>query len=147
MTIRLRLTDREIAGVRCPYPMLQLRVHDRYGGWVDLPFRVDTQADLSAIPIAIARREGIPFETVHPGTAYGLTGAVTKYRDRIPLRIEGREYEWPCDFVTSASALPEGRSRSDLSAVLGRAGFLDEYAVALDSGFLILTRLGPWRRR
>jgi len=30
--------------------------------------------------------------------------------------------------------------------VLGRTGFLDEYALAIDSGFLILTRLGPWRR-
>jgi hypothetical protein len=39
----------------------------------------------------------------------------------------------------------------ELSPVLGRAGFLDEYAVAIDSGYLILTRLGAlrklWRRQ
>jgi len=145
MTIRLPLTNREAAGIRCPYPVVKLRVRDRYGAWVDLRFRIDTQADLTTMPITLARREGIPFGTDHPGTAYGLTGAVTKFRDRVCLRIAGREHEWPCDFVTSPS--PESGPLPELSAVLGRAGFLDEYAVALDSGFLILKRLGPWRRR
>jgi hypothetical protein len=31
-------------------------------------------------------------------------------------------------------------------AALGRVGFLDEYAIAVDSGYLIVTRLGPIRR-
>jgi hypothetical protein len=110
---------------------------------VDLPFRIDTQADLTTLPIITAQREGIPFATDHSGTAYGLTGAVEKFRDRVRLQIAGREHEWPCDFVASP---PGVRSLPELSAVLGRAGFLDEYAVAIDSGYLILTRLGPLRR-
>jgi hypothetical protein len=118
---------------------------------VDLPFRVDTQADLTAIPIPTARREGIAFGTEHPGTAYGLAGAVEKFRGRVRLLIAGREHDWPCDFVATPSPPPEGRPLPALSPVLGRAGLLDEYAVALDSGYLILTRLGPlrrwWRRR
>lgn len=146
MMIRLRLADREVAGISCPFPVVTLYVRDRYGGWVDLLFRVDTQADLTSIPIDTAREEGIPFATNHPGISYGLTGTVEKFRDRMRLRIAGREHEWPCDFVTSPSTLPEGSPRSELLPVLGRAGFLDEYAVAIDSGFLILTRLGPLRR-
>jgi hypothetical protein len=120
----------------------KLRVRDRYGAWAPLFFRVDTQADLTTIPIATAQTEGIPFETDRPGTALGLTGSVSKFRDCVRLQIAGREYEWPCDFVES----PEGGPRPELLSVLGRANFLDEYAVAIDSGFLILTRLGPLRR-
>lgn len=144
--IRLHLADREVAGISCPFPVVKLRVRDRYGGWVDLLFRVDTQADFTAMPIGLAERKGIPFATAHRGIAYGLTGTVEKFRDRVCLRIAGRDHEWPCDFVTPPTALPEGRLRSELLPVLGRAGFLDEYAVTLDSGFLILTRLGPLRR-
>jgi hypothetical protein len=131
--------------------VVRLRVRDRYGAFVGLLFRVDTQADLTAIPIAVARREGIVFATDHPGTAYGLAGAVEKFRDRLRLLIAGREHEWPCDFVAAPSPPPGGRPLPELTPVLGRAGLLDEYAVALDSGYLLLTRLGPlrrwWRRR
>jgi hypothetical protein len=126
--------------------MVKLRVRDRYGGWVAFLFRVDTQADFTTIPIDIAQDEGIPFEMNRPGTAYGLTGAAETFRDRVCLKIAGREYEWPCDFVTSPAPLPEGQSQPLLPAVLGRAGFRDEYAVAVDDGFLILMRLGPLRR-
>jgi hypothetical protein len=150
MKVRIRLADWAAAGIPCPLPVVRLRVRDRYGAFVGLLFRVDTQADLTTIPILVARREGIAFGTDHPGTAYGLTGAVEKFRDRLRLLIAGREHEWPCDFVATPSP-PEGRPLPELSSVLGRAGFLDEYAVALDSGYLILTRLGPlrrwWRRR
>jgi hypothetical protein len=34
----------------------------------------------------------------------------------------------------------------DLAPVLGRAGFLDEYALTIGAGFLVITRLGPVRR-
>ena len=39
-----------------------------------------------------------------------------------------------------------GRVVDELLPVLGRAGFLDEYAIAVDSGYLIITRIGPVRR-
>jgi hypothetical protein len=146
MKIRIPLVEHDVAGIRCPLPIVTLGVRDRYGGWVDLYFRVDTQADFTTIPMGTAQEEGIPFATRHPGTAYGLVGAVSKFRDRVRLRIAGREYEWPCDFVAAPSPVPEGRVLPEITAVLGRAGFLAEYAVAVDSGFLILTRLGPLRR-
>ncbi len=144
MIIRLRLVQRRVAGISCPVPVVRLRVRDRYDGWVALFFRVDTQADLTAIPIDTARAEGIAFATNHPGMAHGLVGAVEKFRDHVRLCIAGREHEWPCDFVTSSPA--EDSRLPELLPVLGRAGFLDAYAVTLDSGFLILTRLGPVRR-
>jgi hypothetical protein len=146
MKIRLPLVKRKVAGFSCPEPAVRLWVRDQYGAFAALVFRVDTQADFTTIPIPIAQREGIPFSSNHPGTAYGLVGAVAKFRDRVRLRIAGQEFEWPCDFVTSPTPLPEGRSLPVLTPVLGRAGFLDDYAVTLDSGFLILTRLGPLRR-
>ncbi len=144
MIIRLRLASRTVAGIACPSPVVKRHVRDGYGGWAALFFRIDTQADFTTIPIDTARAEGIRFATDRPGTAHGLTGAVEKFRDRVRLRIAGREHEWPCDYVASPS--PEGRPLPELLPVLGRAGFLADYAVTLDSGFLILTRLGPLRR-
>lgn len=151
MKVRLPLARRTIAGISCPYPRVRLRVRDRYGGFAVLEFRVDTQADFTALPITTAQREGIPFTTDHPGRARGLVGTVEKYRARIRILIAGIEHDWPCDFVSGPTQSPAGVSPPDLTPVLGRAGFLDEYAVTIDSGYLILTRLGPvrrwWRRR
>ncbi len=144
MKIRLHLADRRVAGISCPLPVVRLWVRDQYGAFVALPFRVDTQADFTTIPVDTARHERIPFTTAHRGTAHGLTGAVEKFRGVVRLRIGRREYEWPCDFAASPSA--EDRPRPELLPVLGRAGFLAEYAVTLDSGFRILTRLEPLRR-
>src|SRR5262249_5758189 len=101
MKIRLLLAERTVAGISCPALAVTLRVRDRYGMFTEVLFRVDTQADLTTVPITTAQEEGIPFATDQPGTAYGLAGGVTKYRDRIRLRIAGREYEWPCDFVAA----------------------------------------------
>jgi hypothetical protein len=108
---------------------------------------VDTQADFSAVPMTIAQREGIPYATDHPGEARGLVGTVAKFRDRIRVVIAGQEHDWPCDFV-DAPAVPR---LPELPPVLGRAGFLGDYAVTIDSGYLIIVRLGPirrwWRKR
>jgi hypothetical protein len=144
MKARLPLADRTVAGVQCPYPAVKLRVRDRYGSLVPLLFRVDTQADFTTLPIPLAQREGIPFASTDTGIARGLTGHVTRYRDRLRLVIAGREHDWPCDFVATPSP-PPGTPLAELSPVLGRAGFLDEYAISIDSGFLIITRLGPLR--
>jgi len=138
-----------VGGIPCPLPRVILQVRDRYGVLVALPFRIDTGADFTAVPLALARRQGIPFRETLPGVARGLVGAVEKYRAEIQLVVAGKEHLWPCDFIKEA--LPaEGLSLSASvlaqEAVLGRAGFLDEYALSLDSGYLILTRLGTVRR-
>ena len=123
-----------------------LRVRDRYQTYAELPFRVDTQADVSTIPVRTAEREAVPFTRQRPGVARGITGKVNKCRGRIQVLIAEREHDWPCDFTEPAVDAETNQPMKDLTPVLGRAGFLDEYAMTVDNGFLIITRLGPLRR-
>ena len=147
MKARLALAARRIGGTACPYPLVTLRVRDRYGVLLPLPFRIDTGADCSAIPQLVARREQIAFQQAQAGLVGGLVGATSRFRDRLRVVIGGRQHEWPCDFIDVPPPAPGRRPDPLLDIpVLGRAGFLDEYAVAIDSGYLILTRLGPLRR-
>jgi hypothetical protein len=132
-----------VAGIDCPYQLVRLRVRDRYGVWATIPFRIDTGADTAVIPVAIAKQQGIAFQETVPSTAMGLVGTTKTYRDRITVQIAGREHDWPCEFI---DVPPEVGNVKELPPVLGRAGFLDEYAVAIDAGYVILTRLGPIRR-
>jgi hypothetical protein len=146
MKARLILKERTVDGIPCPFPVVKLRVRDKYGTLAELDFRVDTQADFSAIPIPTALREGIPFSQERSTSAIGLVGETTSYRDRVRLVIAGREHDWPCNFVKVPVQRETGRSHPDLLPVLGRAGFLAEYAVGVDSGYLTITRIGPIRR-
>ncbi len=75
-----------------------------------------------------------------------MTGAVRVFRDRIRVVIAGREHEWPCDFIQPAQDPETGQPLPELQPVLGREGFLHDYAICLDSGFLTVTRLTPLRR-
>jgi hypothetical protein len=146
MKVRILLRPRTVEGISCPFPVVRLRVRDRYGALADLDFRVDTQADFTSIPIPTAQRESIPFSEAQERTSIGLVGQTTTYRDRIRLVIAGREDDWPCEFVRLPAPQEPGRQSRELLPVLGRAGFLDEYAIAVDSGYLIITRIGPIRR-
>jgi hypothetical protein len=96
-------------------------------------------------------QEAIPFSEERVRPIRGITGASQAYRGRVRVIIAGREHDWPCEFTKGAVDATSGRPLPDLTPVLGRAGFLDEYALGIDSGYLILTRLGPlrrwWRRR
>jgi hypothetical protein len=144
MKVRLPLRERDAGGIACPSPEVTLRVRDRLGAFAPLRFRVDTQSDLSVIPLPLARKEGLHFSEADPVVVRGLVGTTQAYRGRLRLLIAGREHDWPCHFVLP----PPGPGGTALEQpVLGRAGFLDEFAVAIDAGFLILTRLGPIRRR
>jgi hypothetical protein len=99
MKARLELRQRIVDGIACPFPVVRLRVRDKFGALVELDFRVDTQADFSAIPIPTARREAIPFSEEHSSPAIGLVGETTRFRDRIRLVIAGRTHDWPCNFI------------------------------------------------
>jgi hypothetical protein len=151
MKVRLKLVGRTVEGNECPVPVLTLRVRDRYGALAPLRFRVDPQADFTTVPASIARQEGIPFSEERVRRIRGVAGASEVYRGRLRVVIAAREHDWPCDFSKAAVDATTGRPLPDLTPVLGRAGFLDEYALGIDSGYLILTRLGPlrrwWRRR
>lgn len=127
-------------------PVVRLKVRDRYGTFAHLDFRVDTQADAAAIPVRLAEREAIPFSRTQDGTVRGVAGRVKKYRDRIRLVIAGREHDWPCDFLEPAIDPQTNQPLPDLLPVLGRAGFLQEYAITVDSDYLTVTRIGPIRR-
>ncbi len=146
MKARLKMWGRTVDGMACPFPVVKLRVRDQYGFLVPLTFRVDTQADLSVIPLRTAQEERIPFSEERQGHAIGLVGETTRYRDRIHVVVAGREHDWPCDFVKVPVQRATGRPHPDLLPVLGRAGFLAEYAIAVDSGYLTITRIGPIRR-
>jgi hypothetical protein len=139
--------ERTIGGVPCPYPAVKLRVLDRYGLPVPLPFRIDTGADCCVMPLTLARKEKIPYQETQPGIAAGLVGATARLRGRPRVVLAGKDHDWPCDFVDVPPPAP-GRLPDPLLevAVLGRAGFLDEYTFAVGNGFAIITRLGPLRR-
>ncbi len=108
-----------------------------------MPFRVDTGADFTSIPVHLARQFGLDFSQRDERRGIGLVGATRLFRGHIRLTLAGRSHEWPCNFVDTPV---EQATQAELTAVLGRAGFLDEYAVALDAGFLFITRLGRVRR-
>jgi hypothetical protein len=146
MKARLALEARSSEGESCPTPVVWLRVRDRYGAFAELKFRVDTQADVTGLPISLAEKEHIPYTRTREGMARGITGRIKKYRNRLQVVIAGREHDWPCDFTEPAIDPQTNQPLKDLSPVLGRAGFLDDYAVTVDSAYLIITRLGPLRR-
>jgi hypothetical protein len=146
MKARFLLRQRWVEGINCPFPVVRLRVRDRYGSLAELNFRVDTQADFTSIPVPTAREEHIPFSQERERTAFGLVGEAIIYCDRVRVVIAGREHDWPCHFVNTPPSRQPGHQPRELPAVLGRAGFLDEYAIAVDSGYLIVTRIGPFRR-
>jgi hypothetical protein len=146
MRLRLKLRPRTVEDIECPLPVVKLRVRDRYGTLAALDFRVDTQADFTTIPIPTAEREGLPFSRDRERTAIGLVGETSTYRDRVRILIAGREHDWPCHFLKVPVSREVGEHSRDPLPALGRAGFLDEYAITVDSGYLIVTRIGPFRR-
>src|SRR5437879_9749880 len=127
MKARLPLRQRRVEGIDCPFPVVRLRVRDRYGTLVELYFRLDTQADFTSIPMEAARRERIPFAETRERRAIGLVGEATTYRDRLRIVIAGREDDWPCDFIQPPVPPHPGQQPHELLPALGRAGFLDEY--------------------
>jgi hypothetical protein len=59
MKARLPLRRRSVDGIHCPFPVVRLRVRDRYGTLAELDFRVDTQADLTSIPVPNRQETGV----------------------------------------------------------------------------------------
>jgi hypothetical protein len=146
MKVRLKLQSKRVEGINCPFPVVKLRVRDRYGTFAELDFRIDTQADFTTIPIQTAQSQAIPFSEAQERTVFGLVGETTTYFDRVRILIVGKEHNWPCHFVNVPVSRERGQLPREQLSALGRAGFLDEYALAVDSGYLIITRIGPLRR-
>jgi hypothetical protein len=143
MRWRIRLDDSRPGP---PAPNVTLLTRDRYGAFVEVKFKVDTGADCSAMTAAMARGLGIPFTQANEGTAAGLVGRVKKYRGELHIRLGGVVYTLPCDFTETPEGMSDREARARFGAVLGRLGFLDHFEVALDSDYLVLTRVGRLRR-
>jgi hypothetical protein len=144
MIVRLPLEHRQVGSAPCPRPRLTLLVRSHYGDYARVPFVVDTGADFTSIPVAHAEREGITFQRSVETAATGLVGRTTTFRDHLHVFIAEREYDWPCNFVVA----PPGAR--DTLPVLGRAGFLAAFEIAIRDESLILVRRGSavyWCRR
>jgi len=125
-------------------PLAWISVRSRYGDFAPIHFCIDTGAGYSALTIPIARQEGItyPQAAVARGTASGLVGQVVRYRGVIQVRLFDEDFTWPCDFLDTA-----GPASVEPYGVIGRAGFVDDFAFCLDKPFFTLRRRGPmWRR-
>jgi hypothetical protein len=126
----------------CAIVLLQVR--SAFGDLTPLLFCIDTGADYSALPIPLACREGIAFprDEARRSIASGLVGSVAKYRGVLRVRIFSEDFVWPCDFLDTsgpASAIPYG--------VIGRAGFLDAFALCVEKPLFTLRRRGSfWKR-
>ncbi len=140
MKWKIPLVPRRVGGLACPRPMVTIRVVSRYG-WSPIRFSFDTGADVTTIPIPLARREGIAFAESQSvrGTATGLLGAATRYRGAIRVVVGGEGFEWPCDFLAPPASTPPGMAAAAY-AVLGRAPILTAFAACVDDEYLYLRR-------
>jgi hypothetical protein len=144
MKVRIPLAKRWVGELYCPRPVATLLVRGRYGEFFPLQFAIDTGADITSILIPRAELEGVPFRRTRPGTATGLVGRAPQYRDVIHVSVAGREYDWPCNFLTASG--PVAASFRETLPVLGRAGFLDAFNLWVGDGSVVLTRRSSWRR-
>ena len=126
------------AGLDCPFPHLRLDIRTRDGRYLPLSFQFDTGADFMVIPTSFADRYEIPYPTDYPGAVGTLGGAAACYYGLVTVRchLTRREYRWPCGFTTGEG----GR------LLLRRAGFLDEFAVAIVEGEFVVRRPGRLAR-
>ncbi len=137
MRWKLLLRPRVSDGLSCPRPEVTIWVRSRYSDFVPVRFVVDTGADVTALPLAFAKREGIPVDQsdAAAGKAWGLVGSVEKYLGTIHVRIGGEGFDWPCNFLATSSP-----ASSSGYGVLGRAAFLDAFRIAVDRPYLTLER-------
>jgi hypothetical protein len=111
-------------------------------------FCIDTGADVSALPVSLANFEGIayPRDEASRSTVTGLLGQATRYRGSLRVRIFNEEFTWPCDFLDTS-----GPASVRTYGVIGRAGFLDDFAFCINKPYFTLRRrkwrtlfLPPW---
>lgn len=142
MKYRIPLVDYYVGDKNVPIPLITVRVIDRAGTSFPQLFRVDTGADLCAFPLELSRFHGVHVPQTRPAQVHSLIGVRSVFRHQIRLRIHRKEHSWPCNFISSA--ISSSNPFHNLP-VLGRAGFLDEYAASLDNGYFIFSRLGRYR--
>jgi hypothetical protein len=91
------------------------------------------------IPVYVARNKGIPYRQEFPGTlGSSVGGSVRCYYDFVEVRssLSGRTHRWVCAFADSLQA----------RLIIGRSGFLDDFAVAITGRRLIVSSPASLRR-
>jgi hypothetical protein len=145
MKRKIRLSERS---GREDCPLVLINVLTRLGTVAPIRFCIDTGADVSALSIDLARREAIiyPPDERSRGVVTGLVGSVSRYRGTVRVQIAGLSYTWPCDFLDTT-----GPASFEPYAVIGRAGFVDDFAFCLNKPYCTLRRrtfralfLPPW---
>jgi hypothetical protein len=84
------------------------------------------------IPVYVARRVGIPYREDCPGTLGSSVGGSARcYYDFVHVRssLSGRTHRWACAFAEGLQA----------RLLAGRAGFLDDFAVAVKGRHLVVS--------
>jgi hypothetical protein len=112
-------------------PELPVELVTSYGDTVCLRFFYDTGADLMVIPVYVANHVGIRYRVDYSGTVSSSVGGSARcYFDFVQVRssLSGRTHRWVCAFAESLQA----------RLLLGRAGFLDDFAAGVQGRQLIV---------
>jgi hypothetical protein len=119
-------------GLPCDFPELPVEIVTSYGGTRRKRFFYDTGADHMVIPVYVARLAGIRYREEYPGTLGGSVGGSARcYYDFVEVRswLSGRTHRWVCAFAESLQA----------RLIVGRSGFLDDFAVAVKGRHLVVS--------
>jgi hypothetical protein len=84
------------------------------------------------IPVYVARHQGIRYREEYPGTLTSSVGGSSRcFYDFVEVRssLSGRTHRWACAFAESLQA----------RLLVGRAGFLDDFAVAVKGRHLVVS--------
>jgi hypothetical protein len=119
-------------GLRCDSAELVVEIVTNYGGTKKFPFLYDTGADHMVIPVYVARYAGIRYREDYPGTLGSSVGGSSRcYYDFVQVRssLSGRTHRWVCAFAESVQS----------RLIIGRAGFLDDFATAIKGNHLVVS--------
>jgi hypothetical protein len=119
-------------GLPCEFPELPVEIVTSYGDTRRLRFFYDTGADHMVIPVYVARHAGIRYREEYPETLGSSVGGSTRcFYDFVQVRssLSGRTHRWVCAFAESLQA----------RLLVGRAGFLDDFAVAVKGRHLVVS--------
>jgi hypothetical protein len=119
-------------GLPCDRPEVPIQIVTRSGEPKKLPFVYDTGSDHLVIPVYVARRVDIPYREDYPGTLGSSVGGSTRcYYDFVQVcsSLSGRTHRWVCAFAESLQA----------RLLVGRSGFLDDFAAAVKGHHLIVS--------
>lgn len=101
--------------------------------WLDLElptgikpffFLFDTGADITSFPVSAAKKLGVDLDKCPEESMTGYEGvAVLVYRSNIRIRFNKKSFEIPCVF----------NPNEEVPILLGRAGIIDKFNIALDA--------------